>query len=184
MKKGVEYWFELSDYDYETAKVLYKSKIYMYVVFMCHQAIEKSLKAYYTAIKDVWPLKIHSLWKLTYQTGLYLKLDKEQIEFIGFLEPLNVESRYPSYRKAVMTFVPDRKNCRKLLSDTLNLLEIIKKECTREGMDASVCDKQFRFSEEIRLTEPSMPDIRYMNYFMIDADTIIRAYKRRHKIIF
>lgn len=132
MKEAAKYWFELSDYDYATAGVLYESGIYIYVVFMCHQAIEKALKAYQTEIKDVFPLKIHSLWKLIHVTGLYPVLSKEQIAFIGFLEPLNVESRYPSHKKGEILFTPDKENCRKLLHDTAELLERIKSECTAE----------------------------------------------------
>lgn len=184
MKNEAQYWFDLSDYDFATAHALYESERYRYVVFMCHQAIEKAMKAYYTEIADLWPHKIHSLWKLMYQTGLYSKLDKEQIEFIGFLEPLNVESRYPSFRKESITFVPDRKNCRELLTDTLNLLERIKKECSMEGAGMPVRNMRIRFSEEIRLAVPGMPDILYMSYFMIDTDTVKNAYKRRHKIVF
>ena len=46
------YWAELSDYDLITARAMLKSKRYLYVGFMCHQSIEKILKAYYTRIKD------------------------------------------------------------------------------------------------------------------------------------
>lgn len=39
----VKYWLELADYDYETALAMLESKRYLYVGFMCHQTIEKSL---------------------------------------------------------------------------------------------------------------------------------------------
>ena len=45
MDEKIKYWLELSDYDYETAVVMLNSKRYLYVGFMCHQTIEKILKA-------------------------------------------------------------------------------------------------------------------------------------------
>lgn len=137
MKETARYWLNLSDYDFTAAGVLYKSGIYTYVVFMCHQAIEKALKAYQAETKDIWPLKIHSLWKLVLTSGLYSKLNKDQMAFIGFLEPLNVESRYPAYPQKETVFVPDSENCRKLMSDTEELLVCIKKECNENGMQES-----------------------------------------------
>jgi HEPN domain-containing protein len=44
MNDKVQYWIEISDYDLETAESMLKSKRYLYLGFMCHQAIEKALK--------------------------------------------------------------------------------------------------------------------------------------------
>ncbi|MGB9745400.1 MAG: HEPN domain-containing protein, partial [Bacteroidales bacterium] len=41
MDDKVKYWQDLSDYDMETAVAMLKSRRYLYVGFMCHQAIEK-----------------------------------------------------------------------------------------------------------------------------------------------
>ncbi|MDR1321409.1 MAG: HEPN domain-containing protein [Gracilibacteraceae bacterium] len=41
MNERVEYWLELADYDFETAKAMLQTKRYLYVGFMRHQAIEK-----------------------------------------------------------------------------------------------------------------------------------------------
>ncbi|HNT28701.1 MAG TPA: HEPN domain-containing protein, partial [bacterium] len=38
------YWFEIAEYDLETARAMLKTKRYLYVGFMCHQTIEKALK--------------------------------------------------------------------------------------------------------------------------------------------
>ena len=35
----IEYWLEMCEYDFETAKAMLKSKRYLYVGFMCNQAI-------------------------------------------------------------------------------------------------------------------------------------------------
>ena len=47
----VKYWKELSDYDMETAEVMYRGSRWLYVGFMCHQVIEKTIKAKWSRIK-------------------------------------------------------------------------------------------------------------------------------------
>ena len=42
-----KYWVMLSEYDMETAKVLLDAKRYMYVTYMCEQAVERLLKGMY-----------------------------------------------------------------------------------------------------------------------------------------
>ena len=44
MDDKAQYWIEISDYDLETAEAMLHSKRYLYVGFMCHQAIEKIFK--------------------------------------------------------------------------------------------------------------------------------------------
>lgn len=45
MDGKVTYWIEMSDYDLETADAMLLTGRYLYVGFMCHQTIEKILKA-------------------------------------------------------------------------------------------------------------------------------------------
>jgi hypothetical protein len=66
VNERIEYWIDLADYDIETAKAMLKSKRFLYVGLMCHQAIEKALKA--IIVRDCQideiPPKIHDLSKL------------------------------------------------------------------------------------------------------------------------
>lgn len=39
------YWFDMAEYDLATARAMLATKRFLYVGFMCHQVIEKSLKA-------------------------------------------------------------------------------------------------------------------------------------------
>jgi HEPN domain-containing protein len=41
-------WLNQSEYDFETAQAMYKTKRYVYAIFMCHLALEKLLKANYS----------------------------------------------------------------------------------------------------------------------------------------
>ena len=49
------YWLDLAAYDLETADVMLRGKRYLYVGFMCHQVVEKSLKGTTWALRGVEP---------------------------------------------------------------------------------------------------------------------------------
>lgn len=116
----VKYWVELADYDFDTAKAMFETKRFLYVGFMCHQIIEKMLKAYWSSVLEEPPLKIHHLSRLAAKSGLIDELTEEQIDFIDALEPLNIEARYPSYKEQLLkTLTPEY--CKKLLDNTKEL---------------------------------------------------------------
>ena len=127
MNEKVKYWVEISEYDFETAKAMLESKRLLYVGFMCHQTIEKILKAYYVAsIKDLPPYT-HNLRYLAEKALLYKKFSEEQKEIIDLLQPLNIEARYPTYKdKLFKSLSFDR--CTNILKETGELLIWIQKE--------------------------------------------------------
>ena len=51
MEKVVSEWVEISEYDLKTAEAMLATARYLYVAFMCQQAIEKILKALYVQQK-------------------------------------------------------------------------------------------------------------------------------------
>lgn len=120
MNDNVTYWIEISDYDFETAKAMLETKRYLYVGFMCHQVIEKILKAYWSKVLEEPPLKIHHLSRLAAKSGLINELPEEFIDFIDSLEPLNIEARYPSYREQLSKRL-NRDYCNRLLDNTNEL---------------------------------------------------------------
>ena len=120
MNDNVTYWVEISDYDFETAKAMLETKRYLYVGFMCHQVIEKILKAYWSKVLEEPPLKIHHLSRLAAKSGLIDELPEEFIDFIDSLEPLNIEARYPSYREQLSKRL-NQEYCRRLLNKTSEL---------------------------------------------------------------
>ena len=95
----VTYWVELSDYDLETAEGMMQIKKYLYVGFMCHQAIEKIFKAYYSKLKEETPPYVHKLIYLSKRGDFFNSLSEEQINFLLEVEPLNIEARYPEYKE-------------------------------------------------------------------------------------
>lgn len=123
----VKYWLDLSEYDIETAASLLDTGRYLYVGFMCHQTIEKILKAYWSGKLEEPPLKIHHLSRLATQSGLINLMSEEQKSFIDNLEPLNIEARYPSYKEQLLKTLT-KSYCQKLLEQTKELHTWIKKQ--------------------------------------------------------
>lgn len=112
----VKYWLDLAEYDLETAKVMLDGKRYLYVGFMCHQVIEKALKAV-IAKKGETPPKIHNLSRLANLSGLFGLLSEEQQTFLFSLNPLNIEARYPVYKDSIYKSL-SFDICKDLIKDT------------------------------------------------------------------
>ena len=127
MDEKVKYWLELSDYDLETAKAMLKSKRYLYVGFMCHQSIEKILKAYYSQHSPDTPPFSHSLSYLSRVSGADEILEDPQKQFIDEIEPLNIEARYPSQKDRLFQSLT-RERCEYLIQNTENLQKWIKQK--------------------------------------------------------
>lgn len=123
----IKYWIELSDYDLRTADAMLKTKRYLYVGFMCHQVIEKILKAYYTAIKGNNPPYTHNLTQLCELSSLMDSLSVEQKKYLFLLQPLNIEARYPRYKDSVFKSL-NKEKCEVILSDAKKFQKWVKKK--------------------------------------------------------
>ena len=123
MSDHSEYWFELADYDIETAKAMLSTKRYLYVGFMCHQAIEKALKAVISrnCAEGEIPPKVHDLSRLAVRAGIIDDMGEDQQDFIEELNPLNIEARYPAYRDQIYETLTQEK-CKELIGGTEELL--------------------------------------------------------------
>jgi HEPN domain-containing protein len=93
MNKKVAYWLELAEYDLETARVMLAGGRFLYDGFMCHQVIEKVLKAYYASVKNELPPYTHNLRKLARDTGIYYSMDEDHRQLLTSLEPLRLGIR-------------------------------------------------------------------------------------------
>lgn len=85
--KITKYWITHADYDLETAEAMYKSRRYLYVTFMCQQAVEKLIKAIITLRIGVVPPRTHDLSKLATVAKIDKDLNKEQNNFLAELTP-------------------------------------------------------------------------------------------------
>ncbi|MFO7788967.1 MAG: HEPN domain-containing protein [Bacteroidota bacterium] len=120
MDEKIIYWKEMSDYDIETAEAMLLSKRYLYVGFMCHQAIEKIFKAFYIKNKNKLQPYTHNLSYIAKKGEFYNLLSEQQKDLIDTLEPLNIEARYPSHKERLFKSLNENK-CNQIIKETKNL---------------------------------------------------------------
>lgn len=124
-EEKVQYWIDIADYDLETAEAMYNTGRWLYVAFMCHQVIEKTLKAYWCKTQPEEPPYTHNLILLTSQSALADLLSDEQNLFIARVMPMNIAARYPSYKEQLSKSM-NKDTCRKIIDDTKQLQQWIK----------------------------------------------------------
>lgn len=116
-EEKAQYWLNIADYDLETAEAMYKTGRWLYVAFMCHQVIEKTLKAYWCKTQPEDPPYTHNLILLATQSGLADMMSDEQNLFIARIMPMNIAARYPSY-KDQMSKTLNKNTCRSIIDNT------------------------------------------------------------------
>jgi HEPN domain-containing protein len=97
----IQYWVDISCEDLEVAGAMFEQKYYTYAVFMCHQAVEKIFKGLFCKLKEEIPPYTHSLITLANRCNFYDDLTEQQKQFINELEPLNIRTRYPDYKRRI-----------------------------------------------------------------------------------
>ncbi len=117
MDEAVRYWVDLAEYDLGTADAMLRTGRYLYVGFMCHQTVEKDLKAWYQAVRGELPPRTHNLRLLLQATGMEKEVRAEDRRLIAELEPLNVETRYPENRTRLEKAL-NRTKCEELVRRT------------------------------------------------------------------
>jgi HEPN domain-containing protein len=113
----VEYWLDIASYDLKTAQSMLRAKRFLYVGFMCHQVIEKALKAYYWDKKREEPEYTHNLIRLCEISGLNEILSENQKQFVDTLMPLNIEARYPKDKRLLLKELNNKK-CKEIFKET------------------------------------------------------------------
>lgn len=93
MRAAIENWIASADYDLKTAANLFKNRRYIYVVFLCHLAIEKTIKAIVCKRLRELPPYTHNLNRLIELAGI--KLDERHQEFVNTISLQSVPTRYP-----------------------------------------------------------------------------------------
>lgn len=107
-EEKVRIWTEKGRYDLETARAMLKTRRYLYVGFLCQQAIEKILKAYYISQKRSEAPYTHNLRFLAESVGL--ELSKETLHLLDQLVAYYIVGRYPSYKEHVARKLSERES--------------------------------------------------------------------------
>ena len=124
-EEKVKYWLDIADYDINTAEAMYQTGRWLYVAFMCHQTIEKTLKAYWCGTQESDPPYTHSHKRLADGSGLYENMSDEQKDFLNVIIDYNIQARYPEDKDELSRMLTP-KVCRQIIDDTKQLQQWIK----------------------------------------------------------
>jgi HEPN domain-containing protein len=104
---------------------MFATKRYVYVLFMCHLATEKAIKALYEVIHENIPPKTHNLVALL--NAIELDVPEGLLQTIESLNDISIVTRYPEdIRALVRAFKKDR--VEDYLNKTKALLKWLKKD--------------------------------------------------------
>lgn len=106
MTGQTEEWFKQADYDLGTAEAMFRSRRYIYTIFMCHLCLEKALKGL-LAKRDVIPPKSHDLVFLLERISV--DIPEQHAEFLEMLNEVSVPTRYPDELDRLLAQYPRRR---------------------------------------------------------------------------
>ncbi len=125
MQKDIDHWVSLAEYDIKTADAMFKSGRYLYVLFTCQQAVEKTLKALVTKNTKQFPPKTHDLLRLLELSAT--DIDDTRKEFLAKLAFYYIETRYPQELSQISKDI-NKKIALEYLNNTKSLLKWLKQK--------------------------------------------------------
>jgi len=107
VSKQAEEWFKQAEYDLGTAEAMFRTRRYIYAVFMCHLCLEKALKGV-MARQGQTPLKSHDLVFLIDRIGI--GIPEQHAEFLEMLNEVSVPTRYPDELDRLVAQYPRKRS--------------------------------------------------------------------------
>lgn len=123
MPKDTANWIALADYDIKTARHMLATQRYLYVIFLCHLALEKVLKAHVAEFTQTVPIKTHDLIYLVKKCEL--DLPEKYLDFIGKINTASIPTRYPDDLQRALKEYP-KSVAKNSLNQTIELTEWLK----------------------------------------------------------
>jgi len=94
-----DHWLDIAQYDLETATSMLSGGRWLYVVFMCQQAIEKLVKGVYTLyVDDNFP-RTHNIKSIIerFEDKIPMAISEEKLDFFDTLSAFYLNNRYPDF---------------------------------------------------------------------------------------
>lgn len=79
LKKTTANWITSAKYDIESARHMFKTGRHIYVIFLCHLAIEKMLKAIVSQSQERHPPYTHDLYELVALAHLEMPSEHQSV---------------------------------------------------------------------------------------------------------
>jgi len=115
-----QYWLEHAQYDLDTAEAMLQNGRWLYVVFMCQQAVEKLVKGLYGLYLDFDEIPhIHNIKTLIkrFETLLPNTVTSEYYHLFDTLTGYYISNRYPDYTEEMAKKVKEG-NSRQIYKQT------------------------------------------------------------------
>ena len=113
------YWLDIAQYDLETAKAMVTGGRWIYVAFMCQQAIEKIVKGLYILYVDDNVPRLHNINAILdrFEGKLPSVISEEKHNFFDRLSGYYINNRYPEYCSKLSSQINETQ-AREILSQT------------------------------------------------------------------
>jgi len=119
IQKKYEYWLDIAQYDLETAGSMLSSGRWLYVVFMCQQAVEKHAKGLYTLYIDDNIPRMHNIKTIVerFEDKLPIAIPEEKLDLFDTLSAYYLNNRYPDFLSKLSSQIKESE-ATKILSET------------------------------------------------------------------
>ena len=110
------YWLEYAEYDLQSAETMFSGGRWMYVIFMCQQAIEKLVKGLYLWYIDDNVPKVHDIPNLfsRFMDKITQPVNDDYIKLFRDLSANYLNTRYPNYKEK-LSGVTDKNTAKSFL---------------------------------------------------------------------
>jgi len=125
VKQETRNWLDMAEYDLATAKQMLKTGRFVYVIFMCHLAIEKTMKAIVCEEINKVPPKTHDLIYLIFLGEI--ELSAGLLDFVGAINNAGVVTRYPEDLAKLISSYPEE-IAEKYFDSTLEVIKCIQQD--------------------------------------------------------
>ena len=94
-----EYWYDIAKYDLDVSESMLMRKHWLYVVFMCQQAIEKLVKGLYSYYLPDTPPHLHNIKTIGTRIEKHLPspIPADKMDFFDELTAYYLNNRYPDF---------------------------------------------------------------------------------------
>ena len=101
------YWLDTADYDLNTARAMLNSGRYVYVAFLCQQALEKLAKGLYNYYIDDEVPRVHNISFILDKVlkAINISASEETYRVFDKLAAYYLEGRYPSFKENVSKLI-------------------------------------------------------------------------------
>jgi HEPN domain-containing protein len=104
-----DYWLDIAQYDLQTAETMLNGGRWLYVAFMCQQAVEKLAKGLYLLYLDDNTPRTHSIEKIFeyFEDKLPIEIPTETRDLFDKLSTCYLNNRYPEFRNKLSAQVKE-----------------------------------------------------------------------------